>query len=210
MITAYPLTWPDDWRRTPVAERAHGRFNKRDRSSTYRWKQDITIADGVARVLHELRAMGIEDDDLVVSTNVPVRLDGKPRSDAKAPADPGAAVYWQERAGATRCIAVDRYHRVADNLAAIAATLDAMRAIERHGGAQILDRVFRGFAALPAPSAARAWHDVLGVPADCSLEFARAAYRRLAAEHHPDRGGSAERMAEINRAWEQVQEATRC
>lgn len=26
------------------------------------------------------------------------------------------------------------------------------------------------------------------------------------AEHHPDRGGSAERMAEINRAWKQALE----
>jgi hypothetical protein len=42
--------------------------------------------------------------------------------------------------------------RAADNLAAIAATLEAMRAIDRHGGATILNRAFTGFTALPPPA----------------------------------------------------------
>ncbi|KVD37855.1 hypothetical protein WJ41_22830 [Burkholderia ubonensis] len=62
----------------------------------------------------------------------------------------GVAVYWETRAGARRVMAIDQYTRVADNLAAVAATLDAMRAIERHGGARILERAFTGFAALAA------------------------------------------------------------
>ena len=40
-------------------------------------------------------------------------------------------------------MAIDAYTRTADNLAAVAATLEAMRAIERHGGAQILERAAR-------------------------------------------------------------------
>lgn len=41
----------------------------------------------------------------------------------------------------------------------------------------------------------------LGVHPSVSADEIRAAYRRKCAEHHPDRGGSHERMAEINAAW---------
>lgn len=155
--------------------------------------------------------MGVERQDVVISTNVRTRLDGLPRSGEREPDDPGAAVYWQEATGPSRVMAIDQYDRVADNLAAIAATLDAMRAIERHGGAQILERAFTGFTALPAPSdgAPRDWWDVLGVLRTCTLDEARTAYRRAASAAHPDRGGTDARMAEVNRAWEQAQEAQR-
>ena len=111
------------------------------------------------------------------------------------------AVYWQETSGKRRVIAIDRYSRVADNLAAIAATLDAMRAISRHGGARILERAFTGFTALPAPGAAREWWEVLGVDKGATPEAIKAAYRSLASQHHPDKGGDAARMAEINEAY---------
>jgi len=94
-------------------------------------------------------------------------------------------------------MAVDRYDRVADNLAAIAATLDAMRAIERHGGAAILDRAFAGFTALPA---SEQWFTVLGVSANASPAEIDEAYRRLAMKHHPDRGGGEHEMSRINAA----------
>ena len=104
--------------------------------------------------------------------------------------------------------AVDRYLKVADNLAAIAATLDAMRAIERHGGAAILDRAFTGFAALPAPTVGqRDWWTVLGIPRVSSPDEIRQAYRRLSKLLHPDRqaeGGSHDAMAELNKARDQA------
>lgn len=122
------------------------------------------------------------------------------------PADPGAAVYWQEPVGPRRCIAVDQYTTVEDNIAAIAATLDAMRAIERHGGAAILERAFTGFTALPAPGqgAQREWSDVLGVDrATVTREGCKQAYRRLASKFHPDKPeGSHAAMAELNAAQE--------
>lgn len=207
-INAYPLQWPEGWPRKLPQHRTHGHFGKRVRRSGQSWSslEDITIAEAVQRVLAELERMGIGRDDAVISTNLRVRLDGLPRSDQRRPDDPGAAVYWQEINGARRCIAIDRYLKVEDNLAAIAATLDAMRAIERHGGAEILDRAFTGFTSLPAPGAPREWWEVLGVQRGSTLADARAAFRRLASEHHPDRGGSAARMAEINEAWAKAQQ----
>jgi len=102
------------------------------------------------------------------------------------------------RAYPLQCMAIDRYDRVADNLAAIAATLEAMRAIERHGGAEILDRAFTGFAALPQPETS--WWVILGVAPNASCDEIEAAYRRLAMKHHPDRGGDPHEMARINAA----------
>jgi len=102
-------------------------------------------------------------------------------------------------------MAIDRYDRVADNLAAIAATLEALRGIERHGGGMILDRAFTGFKALPAPEQ---WFQVLGVSAHASRSDIDAAYRKLASVHHPDKpGGDHETIARINAARDQGLEA---
>lgn len=191
--TRYPLQWPMGWKRTQY--RATAKFSKYDKR--------LSVADGVQRVLQELERFGVGEADVVISTNVALRLDGLPRSDQAQPVDPGVCVYWQRGKNSMQCMAIDRYDRVADNLAAVAATLDAMRAIERHGGAAILDRAFTGFTALPAPivaGMARPWWEVLGVERSATKDQINAAYRRLASASHPDKGGTAERMAEINRA----------
>ena len=93
-----------------------------------------------------------------------------------------------------RCMAIDRYTRVADNLAAIAATLEAMRAIERHGGGTILERAFLGFAALPE-NASQPWREVLGIDPTQkpSIELVESRFRTLVKIHHPDYGGEKER-----------------
>jgi hypothetical protein len=198
-VQAYPLQWPVGWKRASV--RGHAKFHGTTRKSmvgggSYAQKRDLTIAEGIQRVRAELERMGIREYDVVISTNLPLRLDGLPRVDASNPGDPGAAVYWRKGKD-MRCMAIDEYYRVADNLAAIAATLEAMRAIERHGGAAILDRAFTGFTALPAPEQ---WFQVLDVPASCSRADVEAAFKRLAMEHHPDRGGTHDQMARINLA----------
>jgi DnaJ-like protein len=45
-------------------------------------------------------------------------------------------------------------------------------------------------------------HGVLGLPPTATPEEIAATYRRLAKESHPDRGGGAARMAEINAAYD--------
>lgn len=163
---------------------------------SYTSKTSLTIDQATKRVLAELSRFGVPDWQIIISTNLKLRKDGYPMSGQANPADPGAAVYWTKGKD-RRCMAVDRYDRVADNLAAIAATLDAMRAIERHGGATILDRAFTGFAALAAPEQP---FQVLGVGANASKDEIDRAYRRLASEHHPDRGGDEQQMSRINAA----------
>lgn len=211
-IQRYPLAWPAGWHRTGSIHRERARFNKKVSQKSnysdhvYTRSQELTIAEATQRVLEELQRMEIDTEDVVISSNLRTRLDGLPISKQAAPDDPGVAVYWRSGTG-TRCMAIDRYDRVQDNLAAIAATLDAMRAIERHGGATILDRAFQGFVALPAP---RAWWQVLELK-DHHATRAQVmdAHRRLIAKHHPDKGGDTEVAADINAARDQGLEAIR-
>ncbi|XXQ53869.1 J domain-containing protein [Xenophilus aerolatus] len=205
-VQAYPLQWPAGWKRTPADERAFGRFGttKNSKVGSWRTRDDITIYAATVRLREELQRVGVRDDDMVLSTNLRLRLDGLPRSDQAATADPGAAVYWTDVwTGAQRCMAIDRYTKVEQNIAALAATIEALRAIERHGGAIVLERAFTGFAALPPPISAgmaRPWWEVLDVPQTADAAEVQRAYRSLAAAHHPDRGGDAAKMAELNAA----------
>lgn len=46
------------------------------------------------------------------------------------------------------------------------------------------------------------YYKILGVPKNASEEEIKKAFRKLAHEHHPDRGGSAEKFKEINEAYQ--------
>lgn len=199
-ISAHPLQWPVGWKRTAAGHRQVARFSTKARSRT---SQQLSIADGVGRVLEELDRMGLSRNDVVISTNVETRLDGLPRSDRSEPGDSGVAVYWQTRKGGNKVMAIDHYTRVADNLAAVAATLEAMRAIERHGGAAILERAFTGFAALPAPSAKqeRHWRTVLDLVGTPTPDEVTQAFRRARSPAH---AAGAEALGEVKRAYEQA------
>lgn len=202
----YPLSWPDGWRRSRAIDRVRAQFGKVSTNwnaqagqSTYGGKSRLSIADGLERLAEELRRSGVNEDGVIVSTNVPTRLDGLPRSDRAEPADPGVAVYWK-RKGKDQCMAIDRYDRVADNLNAVAATLEALRAVERHGGGAILDRAFQGFAQLPAAIITqRAWRDVLRFAANALVTMAEVEerFREMAKKHHSDVGGEDDRMREL-------------
>lgn len=206
-IESYPLRWPEGWKRIASHNRKRAAFNKATQvPGSYKRLTQLSVADGIGRVLEELKHLGIVRDDVIISTNIPTRLDGMPRSDKGEPSDPGVAVYWRATQKAPmRCMPVDRYDRVADNLAAVAATLEAMRAIKRHGGSEILDRAFTGFAALPQ-YAGPPWREVLGYEPHQNppLEMIEAAYKVLTRKAHPDAGGSEAKMQELNIARDQA------
>jgi hypothetical protein len=201
-IPAYPLQWPDGWPRS--RGRKSAQFGKTEWRSNglggaYKSKADITMAEAMKRVNVELERLGVNvEDDSIVSTNLKLNLSGLPRGGQGEPGDPGVAVYFQKKNAPMRVIAIDAYTRVRDNLAAIAATLEAMRAIERHGGAQILERAFTGFTAIAVPG--KNWWDVLEVRPDASRDVIEQNFRRLARDRHPDRGGSHEAMSALNEA----------
>jgi hypothetical protein len=132
----------------------------------------------------------------VLSTNIELRRDGLPYSGQKPPADVGAAVYFL-RKGKQMTFACDRWDRVQDNIHAIAKTIDAIRGIERWGSSDMMERAFAAFEALPAPEQ---WWQVLGVRSDATVFEIDRAYRDLAKDAHPDRGGSDEQMSRLNAA----------
>jgi len=133
-----------------------------------------------------------------LSTNVSLRLDGRPRSEGE-PSDPGVALYFSFKGKAT-VFACDRFDRVADNIAAIAAHVDALRRVDRYGVGTI-EQALAGYKALPADTAAN-WRAVFGFPIDSrpSLDQVDAAYKAAARQHHPDFGGTDIEMAHVNRA----------
>lgn len=200
-MTKYPLTWPAGWKRTASYARKPGPFRNDKRP-----RKELTIADAVDRVLGELGRMGIRDwMNPIISTNVELTLSERPRSQQAQPQDPGVAVYWRKDAKEIyKVMAIDRYTRVEQNLAAIAATLDAMRAIERHGGAVILERAFMGFQSLPAPNT---WRAALEIEEGASrpLSAVKAQYKKLSLRYHPDCGGTEAKMKELNWAMEQAE-----
>lgn len=201
--TRFPLCWPANWKRSTSRTRAQfGRFvpQFRDGTPSYSQKGQLTVPQGFDRLQIELERLGVRAENIIVSTNVVLNLSGAPHGGRGEPRDPGVAVYWK-RKGKGQCMAIDRYDRVADNLAAVAATLGAMRAIERHGGGEILDRTFVGFAQLA--SGERPWRDVFGLPPGSILSAGAvdAQFRQLARALHPDKSsGDHDRMVELNLA----------
>lgn len=200
---AYPLHWPAGRPRTAVSSRQYGRFNKKQHNGRWNEAKSLTVADALARLQDELDRIGARYP--VVSSNLETRLDGLPRSGQREPDDPGVALYFDLK-GEPHCLPCDTYTRVADNIAAIAKHIEATRAIERYGVASIRE-MFAGFAALPAPGQAESalWWKVLRVEQTATEAEIQAAYRKRAAEVHPDRpGGSAAAMAEVNAARDEA------
>ncbi|WP_322068959.1 J domain-containing protein [Paraburkholderia bannensis] len=137
----------------------------------------------------------------MISTNVPLRQDGLPYARYAALDDEGVAVYFTLD-GRQMCFACDRWDKVEHNMHAIVKTIDALRGIARWGTGDMMAAAFTGFSALPAPGAPRTWREVLGLHSgERNMDIVRAAYRRLAQKHHPDRpGGSHDTMTELNAA----------
>lgn len=200
MSDAYPLAWPTVRPRRRASSRKPGKFNAKrwSESGSYKKTVTLTVAEALGRLQEELDRIGARHP--VVSSNVELRLDGLPRSGQREPEDPGVAIYFQ-LAGKPHCLPCDTYQLVAHNIAAVAAHIEATRAIERHGVASVQE-MFAGFAALPPPSQERPWREVLGLHREPKItaEMIDARYRALARERHPDNGGSHALMAELNAA----------
>lgn len=179
---AYPLYWPDGWKRTRSYEQS-------------RFKTGFGAARNL--LFAELNRLGARK--VILSTNVPLRNDGLPRANVRPDGgDSGVAVYFQ-RNGKDMVFACDKFSQACDNIYAIAKTIDAMRGIERWGASDMMERAFSGFKALNS-SNSRDWWDVLQVNRDCSREVIEINFKRLLRDRHPDAGGSHEAMQELNAA----------
>lgn len=189
---AHPLHWPQGLPRT--SSRAASAFK-------------TALPAALENVRRSLQAFGRDSGKsvtgIVLSSNVSLGV--------ATPADPGVAA-WFVWDGEQRCIAVDRYPKVQDNLQAIHHIVEARRTEMRHGGLQVVRQTFKGFTALPAPPAAQNWRATLGFTPGKQVTATEvdARYRDLAAVRHPDKGGTVEQMADLNTARDAAkQEITR-
>lgn len=197
----YPLRWPHQQPRTLAAHRGFSRFPRRNRT----FLREIDDLDD------ELRRLGATD--VVISSDTKLGARGRPRHDAKA-VDPGVVVYFElyvesRDEYAEFILANDNYPTRWENTRAIMKTVEALRAIERHGSTSLLERAFHGFKALPGAIEAPPppWHEVLKVDKDAPLAEVKTSFRSLALAAHPDRGGDSEQWNAINDAYRRALQA---
>lgn len=217
MTTAYPLAWPEGWPETPSHARDDGaRFKTgnpwEESGGQRRYVGKSMISFETARRLLYEELERLHAGNVVLSSNLPLRLDGQARAGAALNGqDPGVAIYFSFK-GKPMVMACDRFSNVAANVRSLGLAIEAMRQLDRHGGGQMMERAFAGFTALPPPSGSkprRPWWTVLRYSADPEeREFLSPAeidarYRHLAKIHHPDKdGGSNDAMAELSEARE--------
>jgi hypothetical protein len=183
---AYPLQWPDGWARTPADKRDYSKYK---------------VSEGRARdeMFDAIRKLGGEVP--LISSNLRVRLDGLPYASQVIPEDPGVAVYWV-RGGRQEVMACDRWRRPWENMRAIYHAIEGLRAMERAGATQIMERAFSAFQ-LPAPAG---WREALGVEPGMtpSADYLRKLWKAQAAKHHPDAGGSEEEFKRVQKAYQEA------
>lgn len=183
MIEAYPLQWPAGYPRTKNPARS---------------KFDTTFAVARNSIMREVKLLGGKAP--IISTNIPLRNDGLPYASFKTVSDKGVAVYFTYNNNSV-VLACDKWDKIEDNMQAIRKAIDALRSLDRWGVSDILNRAFTGFVALP-DSTKKHWSEVLCLPRNANESQIKEAYRRLAIETYPDRGGSALRFIEVKEAYE--------
>ena len=113
-------------------------------------------------------------------------------------------LHFEKFGGATVDLTYSAQARAQDNLRVLFLAVDAMRLNEKRG---IGDLIRDSYLQLAAPPRARNPREVLGIAADADIEIAEATFRVLAKRAHPDAGGTAEQMAELNIAIDALRAA---
>lgn len=196
---AFPLHWPPGRARTTYRQDAP--FHRKEWAGDGgNWKRQVklTIADSRDRVMKELKMLGASG--VVISSNLELKMDGTPRSAQREPTDPGIAVYFQLRQ-IPHCLSCDKWRKAADNLAAIAKYVEAMRGQIRWGVGDVAS-MFAGFKALPgavvtpiamtsdeAAAFIGKFVDKHPTQIVSSADVFKSAYRAAAMKLHPDRNG---------------------
>jgi hypothetical protein len=195
-VQAHPLHWPLHRPRTKLPRRAN--FHRRPANENgYSRRESLSIADSRDRLYRELGLLG--GKQVIISSNLELKMDGTPRGSQREPSDSGIAVYFQLNKQ-PHCLSCDAWDRCADNLAAVAKHVEAMRGQLRWGVADVAS-MFAGFKALPgaiitpAPmTVEEAAEAIVGNDQACirlmiqDADCFRATYRDQAKRLHPDTG----------------------
>lgn len=175
---------------------------------SYRVRKDLSVSLATARLFAEIKGFSrigrpwrIDPTQVVISTNIRVKRDGLPYSGEREPEDSGVAVYFKLDE-VQYCFPCDKWDRVADNIAAIASHLAAMRGMERWGVGESHD-VFTGFKALPESVTLNCWEE-LGMKPSKEQELIKRNFRLKSFKAHPDHGGTQDSFTRLQAAYEQA------
>jgi hypothetical protein len=182
----YPLHFPTRQPRTPTHKRNRAQFQ-------------VTFAKARDELLAELQRLGATG--IIISTNIELRQDGLPYANRREPDDSGVAVYFDLKKK-PHVLACDKWDKTKDNVRAIGLHVAAMRGMERWGVGSV-EQAFMGYQCLPEydPNREKEWWEILGVSEFASVDEIRQAFIDEAKSAHPDKGGTHDRMTELNRAY---------
>lgn len=188
---SYPLFLPEEWPRTPYAKQKRSKY-------------EVLFGQAQNEAIASLRRMGVKQWS--VSSNLRVQKGAPPTEGKGAREDPGVALWWLDpKRNETRVIACDMYPSVRENVRAIGLALEGLRAIERSGATQILERTMQTFASKGLPAPKPEWVYTLGLTGyPDSIAHVEQAFRERSKSAHPDAGGSHELFLELQSAREQA------
>lgn len=191
-VDRYPLLWPPEKPRTMPRDRLARRW---DHCTLQSARSDLDAECKLARIHDYAVSLGVEPG-------------------TRAVRDCGVVMWFMQPDGrggwAMSCHASDRFREPAQNLKAVAMTIQRLRQVADYG-VYTVEQAMRGAAydALPPPKAPpRPWWEILSVTPTSPRFVVDAAFRALAQRMHPDKGGSADAMAALNEAYERAKAET--
>lgn len=174
-ITFRPLSNPATF--NAVRERRHAPFR------AY-WGATIDLLE------RELRMLGASNVVLEVALEEKdLRLDGKPRAQARA-AHPGVVISFNSKWGPLR-YATDEFRTFQENIRAVALSMEALRKVDRYGVSRRGEQ-YRGWRQIESGGASAA--------RGRDLIAKHGGLRAALMATHPDRGGSADDFADVQKA----------
>jgi hypothetical protein len=189
---AYPLNWPESWKRTPPQRRKRSRYH-------------TAPAQARSNLLGAVRLLG--GDGVCLSSDLPVGRNGQTKVLEKPPEDPGVAITWV-RNGRIEVMACDRWQNPWENMQALYHAIEGLRSMERSGATQVVEQAFQAFRLPVGNGGAKGWRDALGVERglEVNLEYVRRLARVLMAKYHPDKAdGDEERFKQVAQAVVEAQ-----
>lgn len=183
-MEAYPLQWPVGYPRAKNQQRSL--FSKH------------TITQCQNEIKEQVRML--KGKNVIISTNIPIRKDGKPYIDyeRRVITDTGVAVYFifNDKQSVLAC---DKWETIEENLWAVAKSIENMRGLNRWGVSQLLERAFSGLNALPMIATINPW-DILDMEPTTNKEAINARYKELAKVRQFDDAA----MRDLNNARDQL------
>lgn len=184
-IDYFPIDsiWPRGLPRTPAEKRTASKFK-------------CTLGTAISNLQEEIIFWG--SSFVTVGTALAIGASGRPIFVNRPLEDPAVAIQF-ERDGQPVTFHCDRFIDPRSNLRAIGKTLENLRAIDRYGANQVLERMFSGLRALPAPGSANDHWSILGLRPGATADQVRQAFNhRIRTEvKHPDQGGDPEEFTAL-------------